>query len=132
MQANATDRILVLSNARVDGSLRRSLNARGFAVTFEQNAREALDQLSRSSFDVVVLDSVSIADARDLIKRVRRVATFKAIPIVVFGEWGTGQPSVALSAGADAFEPAPIEASRLIEAISRLPRRRAAAAGRGQ
>jgi DNA-binding response OmpR family regulator len=132
MQANATDRILVLSNARVDGSLRRSLNARGFAVTFEQNAREALDQLSRSSFDVVVLDSVSIADARDLIKRVRRVATFKAIPIVVFGEWGTGQPSVALSAGADAFEPAPIEAARLIEAISRLPRRRAAAAGRGQ
>jgi DNA-binding response OmpR family regulator len=132
MQHNATHRILVISNRRVGVSLRRSLNVRGFAVTFEQNGSAALDQLSRSSFDIVVVDLISIADAADLIKRIRRVATFKATPIVVFGEWGTGQPSVALSAGADAFEAAPIEAARLIEVISRLPNRRAVAAGRGQ
>jgi len=132
MPHKTTQRILVISNARVNGSLRRSLNARGFTVTYEHDAREAMDQLSRSSFDILVVDSVSIADSGDLIKRLRRVATFKAIPIVVFGEWGTGQPSVALSAGADAFEPAPIEAARLIETISRLPNRRAAAAGRGK
>lgn len=130
MQHSATHRILVVSNSRV-GSLRRSLNARGFAVTFEQNPREAFDQLTRSSFDVVVIDSISTTDACEVIKRIRRVATFKAIPIVVFGEWGTGQPSLALSAGADAFEPAPVEAARLVEAITRLPKRRAAAAGRG-
>jgi len=111
-------------------SLRRQLNARGFAVTFERTSSEAFDQLFRSSFDVVVMDLVSTADAGEFIKRIRKIVTFKAIPIVVVGEWGTGQLSLALSAGADAFEPA-LDAARLIEAIARLPKRRAAAAGKG-
>jgi CheY-like chemotaxis protein len=132
MQHNATQRILIISKARVGGSLHRSLNPRGFAVTCEQDTREAFDQLTRSSFSVVVIDLISTTDACEFIKRIRRVVTFRAIPIVVFGEWGTGQPSLALSAGADAFEPAPVEAARLIEAITRLPHRRAAAVGRGQ
>jgi CheY-like chemotaxis protein len=132
MQHNATQRILIISKAQVGGSLHRSLNPRGFAVTCEQDTREAFDQLTRSSFSVVVIDLISTTDACEFIKRIRRVVTFRAIPIVVFGEWGTGQPSLALSAGADAFEPAPVEAARLIEAITRLPHRRAAAVGRGQ
>jgi DNA-binding NtrC family response regulator len=128
---NQTHRILFVSSARVAGELRREMNARGSAVTFEHNSREAFDQLSRSSFDVVVIDLISTADATELIKRIRTVATFKAIPIVVVGEWGTGQASLALSAGANVFERAPIDAVRLIEAIGRLPKRRAAAAGKG-
>ena len=130
MQHSPTKRILFVSKERLGVSLRRKINVRGFAVTFEQDAREAFDQLTRSSFDIIVIDLVSI-EACDFIKRTRKVVTFKAIPIVVFGEWGTGQPSLALSAGADAFEPAPFDAARLIEAIARLPKRRAAAAGKG-
>ena len=130
MQPNPRQRILIVSNARVRVSLRRQLNARGFAVTFERTSSEAFDQLFRSSFDVVVMDLVSTADAGEFIKRIRKIVTFKAIPIVVVGEWGTGQLSLALSAGADAFEPA-LDAARLIEAIARLPKRRAAAAGKG-
>jgi DNA-binding response OmpR family regulator len=125
-------RILFVSNARLSASLRRNMNARGFAVTLEQNSREAFDQLTRSSFDIIVIDLVSTVDSLDFIKRIRKVVTFKAIPIVVVGEWGTGQASFALSAGADVFEPAPIDAARLIEAIARMPRKRAAAAGKGQ
>jgi len=131
MQHNATQRILFVSNTRADVSLRRLMNGRRFAVTFEQSSHEAFDQLTRSSFDVVVIDLVSTVDAGEFIKRIRKFATFKTTPIVVVGEWGTGQPSLALSAGADAFEPAPIDAARLIEAITRLPKRRAAAAGKG-
>jgi CheY-like chemotaxis protein len=131
MQHNPTQRILFVSKERLGVSLRRKMNVRGFAVTFEQDTREAFDQLTRSSFDIIVIDLGS-SDACDFIKRIRKVVTFRAIPIVVVGEWGTGQASLALSAGADAFEPAPIEAARLIEAIARLPKRRAAAAGKGQ
>jgi len=131
MQHNPTQRILFVGNTRPGVSLRRKMNARGFAVTLEATGREALDQLTRSSFDIIVIDLVSTADASELVKRIRKVATFKAIPIIVVGDWGTGQASLALSAGADTFAPAPIDASRLIEAIARLPKRRAAVAGKG-
>lgn len=125
-------RILFVSNARVRDSLRRSMNARGFAVTFERSSREAFDQLTRSSFDIVVIDLISTPDASELIERIRKIATLRAVPIVVIGEWGTGQPSLALTGGADAFEPAPINPAKLIEAIARLAKGRAAAAGKGR
>jgi CheY-like chemotaxis protein len=132
MPHNMRHRILYLSNAGEDRSRRRKLNARGFAVTSEPVSSEAFDQLTRSSFDLIVIDLDSTADACEFIKQIRKVATFKAIPIVVAGKWGTGRPSLALSAGADAFEGMPIDAERLIDAIARLPKKRAAAAGRGQ
>lgn len=125
-------RILFVSNARVRDSLRCSMNARGFAVTFERSSREAFDQLTRSSFDIVVIDLISTPDASELIERIRKIATLRAVPIVVIGEWGTGQPSLALTGGADAFEPAPINPAKLIEAIARLAKGRAAAAGKGR
>jgi CheY-like chemotaxis protein len=127
-----TQRILFVSKARRAGSLRRSMNALGLAVTCARNSREAFDQLTLSSFDVVVIDLVSTPDPCEFIKRIRKIATFKAIPIIVVAEWGTGRCSLALSAGADAFEPAPLDAARLIEAIARLPKRRVAAAGKAR
>ena len=125
-------RILFVSKARRAGSLRRSMNALGLAVTCARNSQEAFDQLTLSSFDVVVIDLVSTPDPCEFIKRIRKIATFKAIPIIVVAEWGTGRCSLALSAGADAFEPAPLDAARLIEAIARLPKRRAATAGKAR
>lgn len=101
-------------------------------MTFEQSSREAFDQLTRSSFDIVVIDLTSTGDASELIERIRKLATLRAIPVVVVGKWGTGRPSLALTGGADAFEPAPINAARLIEAMARLPKTRAAAAGKGR
>ncbi len=112
-------------------SLRGLMNARGFALTFEPNSREAFDRLTLSSFDLVVIDLISTADARELIERIRKVATLRKIPIVVVGEWGTGLPSLALTVGADVFQPAPINAARLLEAIVRLPKTHAATAGKG-
>ena len=129
---STNQRILFVSNARLRDSVRASMNGRGFAITFEQCSCQAFDQLTRSSFDIVVIDLISIADAGALIERIRKMATLKEIPIVVVGKWGTGQPSLALTGGADAFEPAPINAARLIQAIARLPKTRAAAAGKGR
>lgn len=130
--ASTNRRILFVSNTRLRGSLRRAMNARGFAITFEPNSCEAFDQLTRSSFDIIVIDLISTADAGELIERIRKIATIKAIPIIVSGEWGTGWPSLALAGGADAFEPAPINTARLIAAIARLPKTRAAAATKGR
>jgi DNA-binding NtrC family response regulator len=129
---NPNQRILFVSNARGRASLRRWMNTRGFAITFEPRSCEAFDQLTRSSFDIVVVDLIATADASELIGRIRKIATLRAIPIIVTGEWGTGWPSLALTDGADAFEPAPLNGARLIQAIARLPKTRAAAASKGR
>ena len=129
---NPNQRILFVSNARGRYSLRRSMNTRGFAITFEPSSCEAFDQLTRSSFDIVIIDLISTDDASELIERIRKIATLRTIPVIVTGEWGTGRPSLALTDGADAFEPAPINAARLIQAITRLPKTRAAAACKGR
>jgi CheY-like chemotaxis protein len=129
---STNQRILFVSKTRGRHSLRSAMNARGFAVTFERSSCEALDQLTRSSFDIVVIDLISTPDGGELIERIRKIATLREIPVIVAGEWGTGQPSLALTGGANAFEPAPINAARLIEAIARLPKTRVAAAGKGR
>jgi DNA-binding NtrC family response regulator len=129
---STNQRILFVSKKRVRHSLRAAMNARGFGMTCERNSCEAIDQLARSSFEMVVIDLISTPDAGELIERIRRIATLREIPVIVVGEWGTGQPSLALTGGADAFEPAPINEARLIEAIARLPKTRAAAAGKGR
>jgi DNA-binding NtrC family response regulator len=129
---STNQRILFVGKARLRDTLRASMNARGFVMTFEQCGCEAFDQLTRSSFDIVVIDLISVADAGGLIERIRKMATLKEIPIVVAGKWGTGKASLALTGGAEVFEPAPINAAGLIQAIARLPKRRAAAAGKSR
>src|ERR1043165_310683 len=132
MQPSHSERILIVNAANRRHALRRSLRARGIAVSFAGGVRRAFNQLTRAAFDVVAIDLVSIPDAFDFIKQIRSTAIFKTTRIVVVGEWGTGQPSLALSLRADAYEPAPVDAVRLLQSIERLPHRRATAAGRNQ
>ena len=64
-----------------------------------------------------------------LIKRIRTAPTLNSTQVLVVGEWGTGKPTVALSAGADAFEPTGIDAMRVVDAVERLLNKRAAVVG---
>jgi DNA-binding response OmpR family regulator len=127
MQPKATQQILFVGT-KLNDSLRRTLTERGFAVSVDKSGAGALDQLTISPFDLVVIDLLSTPGVLDFIKQIRSIATFKSLSIVAVGEWGTGQPSLALSAGADAYVPAPINFTRLLESIARLPKRAVAAA----
>jgi CheY-like chemotaxis protein len=55
-----------------------------------------------------------------LIKRIRSNGGPGQLRIMTVAEWGTGQATMALAQGVDAFEPKPVEAVRLVEAIERL------------
>jgi len=61
-------------------------------------------------------------DGIGLIKRIRQNAELQRLSILAVGEWGTGQPTMALTAGADAFEPEPLNEERLIAAVAKLMR----------
>jgi DNA-binding response OmpR family regulator len=110
---------------------RVALAEKGFAVTISKDCDTAFRDLLKGAFDLVLVDLSSARDGIDFIKRVRATQEFIGILILIMAEWGTGEPTLALSAGADAYEPVgakAIDSSRLITAIERLLSRQAAAA----
>jgi len=116
-------RILFVSDGTIDQSLRTALEERRFE-TAESNSSEALTQLTDGSFDLLIIDLREVAKAVGLLKQVRASASFRNLLTLVIAEWGTGQPTLALSEGVEAFEPAPIDAPRLVAAVEKLLRPR--------
>lgn len=135
-------RILFVSSEIPDEATRRTLEKRGFVLTMAKDFERARGQLVESEINLVIVDLMSAGPATRgsesgspevaFIKHLREAETTKAVPVLVVGEWGTGQPSLALSQGADAYERTPIDAERLATSIERLltePRLVGAAAG---
>jgi DNA-binding response OmpR family regulator len=107
------------------------LEERGFAVTIAKDCDAAFEDLFAARFDLVVIDFSSARDGIEFTKRVRETPQLAGILILIMAEWGTGEPTLALSAGADAYEPVAAkkaDANRLITSIERLLTRQAAAA----
>jgi DNA-binding response OmpR family regulator len=121
-----SQRILIVSD---DADFpRTALEQQGFEVAIATDCGMAFEELLRTPFDLAVVDLAPAQDGIEFIKRVRATAPLAGILILIAAEWGTGEPTRALSAGADAYEPKPFAASRLITSIERLLSRQAAAA----
>ena len=117
-------RILIVSEGAHLSFARSSFERRGFAVTLAKDCEAALESLLELPFDLVVVDFAPARDSIEFIKRVRATPQLAGILILIMADWGTGEPTLALSAGADAYEPndeaKPIDPSRLITSIERL------------
>jgi len=113
-------RILIISDERTSESLSRALEERGFEVTLTENANEGYRQILEARFDLVLINLDRAITGAGLIKRIRSNGTLSQLRVMTVAEWGTGQATMALAQGVDAFEPKPVEARRLIEAIERL------------
>jgi len=124
-----SQRILIVSdNADFP---RVAIEQRGFAVTIANDCDMAFEKLLAASFDLVAVDFSPALDGIEFIKRVRATPQLTGILILIMAEWGTGEPTLALSAGADAYEPnetTSMNPDRLITSIERLLSRQAAAA----
>ncbi len=115
--------ILFVSNGTIDQTLRTALEERRFELA-ESDSQRALNELSIGSFGLLIIDVRDPTQAIELLKSVRSVTSLRSVLTLVIAEWGTGQTTLALSEGADAFEPAPIDAPRLIAAVETLLRPR--------
>jgi DNA-binding NtrC family response regulator len=113
-------RILIISDDRTSESLRRALDQRGFDVALTEDANDGYRQLQDATFDLVLVSLDSAIAGIGLIKRIRSNGGPGQLRIMTVAEWGTGQATMALAQGVDAFEPKPVEAVRLVEAIERL------------
>jgi DNA-binding response OmpR family regulator len=118
-----SQRILIVSDSAHFSFARAALEQRGFAVTIAKDVDTAFEALLGKPFDVVVKDSGRAERSIEFIKRVRATPQLTGILILIIAEWGSGTPSLALSCGADAYEPnhgRPIDPNRLITSIERL------------
>ena len=124
-----SQRILIVSdNADFPSA---ALEQRGFAVASANECDMAFAELLGAPFDLLIVDFAPGRGGIEFIKRVRATPQLTGILILVVAEWGTGEPTLALSAGADAYEPNETTSmipSRLITSIERLLSRQAAAA----
>jgi DNA-binding response OmpR family regulator len=114
------------------GAIRQALE-RDFEIVDAADFTEGYALLLESPFDLVVVKSAGPPqDGIEFIKRVRANGRLTGILILVIAEWGTGEPTLALSAGADAYEaangPNPVDVDRLQTSIERLLSQQAAAA----
>jgi DNA-binding response OmpR family regulator len=115
-------RILIISDDETSQTLRRALEVKGFAVTLTEDADRGYQQMVGARFHLVVVNLDKAITGRSLIKRIRANASLNELQVLTIAEWGTGQATIALAQGADAFEPKPVEADRLVDAIERLLR----------
>ena len=123
-----SQRILIVSDDAQFDFMRVAVEARGFEVMIAHDHQSAFRRLSKSPFDLVVIDLAGAARDIDFIRRLRAAPKLSRSFVLALGEWGTGQPTLALAQGADAYEPKPVNAEHLVQSVERLLRRRLAVA----
>lgn len=115
-------RILIVSADAQFEFMHAAVEARGFEVTGAHEHEGAYRHLLESSFDLVVIDVAQAPRDIEFIQRLRATPKLSKTFVLALGEWGTGQPTLALAQGADAYEPKPVNAERLIAAVERMLR----------
>ena len=115
-------RILIVSADAKFDFMRAAVEARGFEVTVAHDQEGAYHCLLESRFDLVVIDLAEAPRDVQFIQRLRATPKLGETFVLALGEWGTGQPTVALAQGADAYEPKPVNTERLIASVERVLR----------
>jgi len=112
--------ILIVSEDTQFISTSSALRDEAFIVKFEADFETAFRELLTSIFDAVIIDLVKAKEGITFIKRIRDTPQFTELPILVAAEWGSGYGTLALSSGADAYEPMPCNVADLLASVTRL------------
>jgi DNA-binding NtrC family response regulator len=120
MKVTRSQRILIVADDAQSEVMRGALAARGFAVTAAPDYESAYRQLLEMRFALVVIDLVDATSGVEFIKRVQSTTNLTRPLLLVIAEWGTGGAMLALSQSADAYEPKPVDAARLVDSVERL------------
>jgi DNA-binding response OmpR family regulator len=122
---------MFVTDSAPDEKLIAALDEHGFAVTTETQP-PVLSEASLTPPDLIVLDVLDAYEGLERLKEIKTRSDLQASSVLVLAEWGTGQATLALANGADAFEPKPIDAKRLIAAVERFLRPRLVMTAAGQ
>ena len=98
-----------------------TLERRGYEVTPACDGLAAYDLALANRPDLIITDIyMPAADGAHLLRRLRDTPELAATPVLVTTGYGTGAPTLALSQGADAYEPKPVDPVSLLASVERL------------
>jgi len=128
MERSGGHLLVVEDDQEMRDLLRKVLAKEGYRVSLAADGREALAEIARSPFDLVVTDMLMPhSGGLELLEATHR--NHPNLPVIIvtaFGDWGTY--SRALSLGAAAFISKPLRMSELIAAVHAALAGRSAAA----
>lgn len=115
-------RILVVEDDDVARELMRmTLERQGYAVTVAEDGLRGYDEAVNAPPDLIITDvNMPAADGVHLIRRVRDTPEIARTPVLVTTGFGTGNATLSLTQGADAYEPKPIDPKSLLATVRRL------------
>ena len=115
-------KILVVEDDDVARELMRlTLEREGYAVSSAGDGERGFALAAAERPDLIITDvAMPRADGVYLIRHVRSTPELAATPILVTTGFGTGNASVSLAHGADAYEPKPVNPDSLRETVRRL------------
>src|ERR1043165_2020724 len=115
-------KILVIEDDDVARELMRmALEARGHEVTVADNGVSGYDTALFLHPDLIITDiRMPGADGVHVVRRVRDTPSLQNVPILVTTAYGTGTATFSLQAGADAYEPKPLNPKNFLATVERL------------
>ena len=125
--SNERPRLLVVEDNPMNRALAKAILSKlGYEYRFAENGQEALDQLSRNSFDLIVMDcQMPVMDGYEASQAIRRAeaGTGNRIPILaVTANAMSGDRERSLAAGMDDYLSKPYTIEQLDEKIAALLR----------
>ncbi len=118
--------ILVVDDSAVNLNLVRStLEPSGYNVTSAESAREAMEEIGKNSFDLILSDlHMPDTSGFELLRQVKTDPNLRAIPFVLFtastSDEGDESREHALRLGAERYVTRPIEPASLLEVVDSL------------
>jgi len=114
--------LLVEDTSHLSEEIADILRLEGYRVSIANNGLRALELLPSSRPDLIITDLLMPGmDGFELIKQIRSLASFKAIPILILSaKTSEADRSRGKDVGADAFLVKPCKAHELIASINSL------------
>ena len=114
------DVLIVEDDADLSEALCETLEIKGYRVVAAKNGREALVQLSKSAFKLVISDvQMPIMDGLELLQTMQK--QYSDIPVLLMTAHGSISKAVAaIQSGATDYIAKPFEAATLVEKVAEL------------
>jgi two-component system, OmpR family, alkaline phosphatase synthesis response regulator PhoP len=115
-------RILIVEDDDVTRELLcQALARQGYEVTTAEDGLKGYELALSQRPDLIITDIyMPAADGAHLLRQVRDTPELATTPVLVVTGYGTGGATLALSLGADAYEPKPIQPANLLATVRRL------------
>jgi two-component system, OmpR family, alkaline phosphatase synthesis response regulator PhoP len=100
-------------------AIRELLTPSGYAVTTCSSGADALAEISREHFDLVILDVIMPEmDGLEVCRRIRNTKSYAEIPVIILtAKSGDEDKKKGVEVGANLYLPKPISPKRLIALV---------------